>query len=164
MKIKPSQLNIGTELYQYSDKIIPYLVICINEMKTKEHTEIFYILQCQSCIDHNKCELAVKFNDYGDLEYSHMINGYNYDDEYKENHSHYHNEQYYWHRNKDYYWFLTRNEARIFVYEKNINYCKEVIKNSEEIIERKNKEIEEYKEKIQAIQDEKLNTSNNKEV
>ena len=151
MKIKPSQIKIGSELYQYSSKIIAYEVIGLNELKTKEHTEIFYILKCLSCQDHKPCEIAIKFNDYGDLEYSHMVNQYEDDEEYKEEHEHYKNSQFYWHKNKDYYWFLSKKEARLFIHYKNISYYNEEITKASETIKRYEKCIGEENEKINAL-------------
>lgn len=148
MKIKKSQLKIGTELYQYSSKIIPYKIIGINELKTDDHVEIFYILECLSCNDHKPCKIAIKINDYGYLEYNHMINHYS---EYDEENEHFKNEQYYWHRNKEYYWFLTRKDAREFIHNKNISYYeREIKKNEEKIKEYKNKITEEH-DKINAL-------------
>lgn len=150
-KIKPSQLKIGTKLYQYSNQILEYDIIGINELKTDKHTQVFYILKCLSCRGHIACEVAIKFNDYKDLEYSHMINGYENDDDYYKEHEHYSNSQYYWHRNKDYYWFLTRKEARLFAYNKSIKYYEEQIKNAEASIILNNNFILKEKDKINAL-------------
>lgn len=149
--IKPSQLKIGSKLYQYSSQILEYEIIGINELKTNEHTQVFYILKCLSCRGHIPCEIAVKFDDYKNLEYSYMVNNYDNDEEYHEEHEHYKKSQYYWHKNKDYYWFLTRKEARLFIHNKNIEYYKENIKKAEESIVYNNDCIVKENDKINAL-------------
>jgi hypothetical protein len=149
--IKPSQLSIGTELYQYSNQIITYEIIGVNELKTKEHVEKFYILKCLSCSDHSPCEIAVKFDNYGNLEYSHMINQY---DEYDEENERCKNSQYYWHKNKEYNWFLTRKEARKYIHNKNIKFYNEEIQNLQNRIQDLNKKILDSEDKIKALDNE----------
>jgi len=151
MKIKISDLKIGTELFQYSNQILSYKITAINVLETGTHTEKFYIAECQSCSDHEKCVVAFKLDDYGSLVYSHMINNYEYDDEYIAEHEHYRNSQYYWHKNEHCNFFLTRKEAQKFILNKNITYCEESIKKSESSIEHNKAEIEKYKTQIEIL-------------
>jgi len=150
MKISPSQIKVGMELYQYSSKILRYVVIGINELVTEEHTEKFYILECQDCTDHDKCKVAVKFDEYGDLVYSHMINHYN---EYQEENEHYRNSQYYWHKNKEHHWFLNRTDARLYIHSKNIDFYKSEIKRFEGFIEENKELILKEQDKINALEE-----------
>jgi hypothetical protein len=151
MEIKPSNLKIGTTLFQYSNKILEYKVIGKNELETEGHKESFYILECLSCADHENCKVAIKFNDYGDLVYSHMVNAYEEDDEYYQEHEHYRNSQYYWHTNKYHVWFLSRKEARLYIHKKNIDYYNEEITKREKAIEDYKNKIEEETDKIDAV-------------
>lgn len=147
MKVK--DLQIGQILYAYNDKVLEHKVIEVQTLETEEHKEKFWILECQSCADHSKCRFATKLDDYGNLSYSHMINQYE-DEEYDES-SRCKNSQYYWQNGSQF--FLTRTEARIFVWYKNIEYYKSNIKKSEETIEYNNKCISEAEEKIKSLND-----------
>lgn len=151
--IKPKDMEIGVKLYQYSSpRILEYIVIGVNELKTKGHIERFYILECQSCADHDKCQVATKFDDCGYLVYSHMINGYeNDDDEYFNKHGHYKNGQYYWHKNKNHLFFKTRKQAQIFILNKNIDYAKDMIAKAEQNIKSWQEEIEKSKTQIEIL-------------
>lgn len=149
MKIK--DLKIGQTLYSYNDNILEHKVIEVQTLETEEHKEKFWVLECQNCADHKKCKFATKLDDYGNLIYSHMINQYD-EDEYEES-SRNKNSQFYWHQGATF--FLTRTEARIYVWNKNILYYESNIKKSEESIAYNQKCIEEAKEKIKSIEDSK---------
>ena len=146
MKVK--KLNIGQILYAYNDKVLEHKVIEIQKLETENHTETFWILECQSCNDHCKCKFATKLDDSGNLVYSHMIN--QYEDEYEDS-SRQRNSQYFWQSGSQF--FLTRTEARLFVHDKNIIYYNSNIKKSEETIEYNKKMIAENEEKKKALQD-----------
>lgn len=156
MKIKPSDLKIGVELYQYNSSIMPYKIIGVNQLETDAHIEKFYILECQSCDDHEKCQVAVKFNDHGDIVYSHMINAYEHDDDgYHKEHEHYRNSQYYWHTTDEKTrWFLTRKDARLYIYERNIAFFKTKIEEAQKKITDLEKSISEQIDKINALNNE----------
>jgi len=137
--MKKSDLKIGTTLYQYSSQILEYELIEIQKLKTKDHTETFYILECLVCNGHDNCLVATKYTKNG-LEFSHMINN---------------EDESYWHKNKDYNWFLDKSSARIFVCDYYIKWNENSIKEKEGIIERYKKSIKEHEEKKLAILDER---------
>jgi hypothetical protein len=145
--MRAKDLIIGETLFTYNDKILEHKVIEKQTLETNNHTEIFWILECQTCADHTKCQFAIKRDDSGDLTYSHMINHY---EEYDESERR-QNSQYYWHKGAKF--FKTRNEARIYVWEKNITFYQGKIEEAKRAIEYNEKCIEEAKEKIQAIKD-----------
>lgn len=147
MKVK--DLKIGQILYAYNVKILEHKVIEVQTLETEGHKEKFWILECQSCADHSKCKFATKLDDYGNLVYSHMVN--QYEDEECDESSRCKNTQYYWQSGSQF--FLTRTEARIFIWNKNITYYESNIKKAEKTIEYNKKCIEEAKEKIKSIED-----------
>lgn len=149
MKIK--ELEIGQILYSYNDKVLEHKVIEIQTLKTKEHIEKFWILECQTCADHSKCVFATKLDDTGNFIYSHMINQYE-EDEWEES-SRNRNSQYYWHEGAIF--FLTKTESRTYVWNKSILYYEQNIRKSEESIEYNKKCIEETKERLRSLQDQK---------
>jgi len=148
MKIK--DLKIGQILYAYNDQVLEHKVIEKQILETEDHKEQFWILECQSCADHSKCKFATKLDDYGDLVYSHMVNQYEEEDSES---SRCKNSQYYWQNGSTF--FLTRTEARIFVWQKNISYYNENIKKAEGSIEYNKKRIEEAEEKIKSLNEQK---------
>lgn len=145
------KLKIGQHIYQYSSRILEYEITGINELTTDKHIEQFYIAKCLSCRNHEPCIVAFKKDDHGNLIYSHMINGYDEDDEYYEIHEHYRNSQYYWHKNENHNFFLRKKEAQIFILNKNIKYYEEKIENIEKTKEEAIKEIEKNKTQIEIL-------------
>lgn len=151
-KIKPSNLTIWTELFQFASiMILTYKIIGKNTLTTEWHDETFYILECQSCSDHEKCKVAVKFNDFWKLSYSHMLNNYQYDNEYFEENWHHKNDQEYWHKWENLYFFLTRKEAQVHIHELNIEYLEKEISKNEEKNEKMKKDIQKYQEQIKIL-------------
>lgn len=148
MKVK--DLKIGQTLYAYNDKVLEHKVIEVQTLETSEHKEKFWILECQTCADHKKCVFATKLDDYGNLVYSHMVN--QYEDEYEES-SRERNSQFYWHNGATF--FPTRTEARVFVWNKNILYYETNIKKAEDTIEYSKKCIEEAREKLKSLEEQK---------
>jgi len=147
MKVK--DLNIGEVIFTYNDKILEHKVVERQTLETDGHTEMFWVLECQSCADHTKCRFAIKRDDSGDLIYSHMINHYECDDDNDSECRR--NSQYYWHKGARF--FKTRTEARLYVWDKNISYYQDKINEAKKAIEYNEKCIEEAKEKMQAIKD-----------
>lgn len=144
--MKAAKIKIGDVIYSYNSKILEYKVIEIQKLETEGHIERFYILKCQVCHDHTKCKVATKVNNSGNLEYSHMINNYEEDEESNE---HYKNSQYYWHTGDCF--FSTKTEARLFVHTKNLNYYHANIKKAQDSIEYNEKCIREEQDKIDAL-------------
>jgi len=155
MKIK--ELKIGQTLYAYNNKILEHKVIEAQTLETLGHKERFWILECAACSGHNNCKFATKLDDLGNLVYSHMVNQYE-EDEY-EGSSRCKNTQYYWHNGATF--FLTRTEARLYVWNKNISYYQSNIKKAEDSIEYNKKCIEEAKEKIKSLEDFKEENNTN---
>lgn len=144
--------KIGDTIYSYNSKILEYKIIGTKILESENYNKVFYFLQCQSCNDHDKCEISVKIDDYGDLEYSHMLNNY---EEYDEDSSEYHkNSQYYWHRGGKF--FDTREKAVLHIHKKNLEYYNEEIKKKEESIEKLKKSIEETKVAIELLEAKKV--------
>lgn len=130
-----ADIKIGQHFFQYSfPGILEYEVTGISELKTIEHTELFYIVKCLSCRDHVNCIVAFKKDNDGNLEYSHMLNGYDIDEEYYSTHHHYKNNQYYWHKTENKNIFSTKKEAQKSTILKNIDSYNESIKKWEESI------------------------------
>ena len=150
MKVK--DLSIGEVIFTYNDKVLEHKIVEKQTLETDGHKEVFWILECQSCTDHTKCRFAIKRDDSGDLIYSHMINKYDCDD-YEEGEESVcrRNNQYYWHKGARF--FRNRNEARLYVWDKNISYYQNKIKDAKSTIEYNEKLIEEAKEKKQGIID-----------
>lgn len=146
MKVK--DLAVGDIIYTYNDKVLEHKIIQRQTLETSGHTEVFWILECQTCTDHTKCQFAIKRDDVGDLIYSHMINNYECDEDESECRR---NTQYYWH--KDARFFKTRTEARLYVWDKNISYYQSKIEESKKSIEYNEKCIAEAKEKIKGLKD-----------
>jgi len=140
--MKKEDLKIGVKLYQFSSKILEYELIEIQQLKTKDHTETFYILGCLSCNDHSSCNVATRLTKKG-LEYSHMTNN---------------EDQEYWHKNKEYNWFLDKSSARIFVCDYYIAWNNKQITNNLDKIKNEEEAIRDLKEKKQAILDERTAT------
>lgn len=126
--------------------IFTYIIFWIQTLETKWKKIIFYNVQCQECSDHDKCELALKINDYWKIEYSHMLN--NDDDEYSD-------KQFYWHNDwwKSYWkeFFETKKECMIDTYYKTKDlYIKENQELNEKI-ERNILKIKQIEEKIEIL-------------
>jgi hypothetical protein len=152
-RVKASQLQIGTLIFQYSwPKILEYEITGINELKTNEHIKIFYLLKCLSCADHEPCELAVMIDGQGYLKFSHMLNQYEDDEEYQARHERKRNHQEYWHT--DNLWFTSKSEARIYICRQNIKRHEESKKELTGKIKHHEEEIAKYNELVQAILDE----------
>lgn len=148
------EIGIGMELYQYaSPRILHYIVEAINELKTNEHVETFFIAKCKSCSDHEECIVAFRKDEIGNLVYSHMINGYEEDGEYYKENGHYRNGQYYWHKEQNQRFFLTKKEAQAFVIQKNIDYYSEQIKEKQDSIKSLEVQIEDEKTKLEILKE-----------
>jgi len=149
MRVK--DLKIGMEIYQYNTVVLRYIITAISTLKTNGHEEKFYIAECQTCADHDKCEVAFIGDNSGNLVYSHMINAYDDDNEYHKEHGHYRNSQYYWHKAENHNFFLTRKEARLYVHEENLKFYKNRIEECKKSIKGWEKDIENTKAEIEVL-------------
>lgn len=149
MKVK--DLDIGEVIFTYNDQVLEHKVVERQTLESDGHTEVFWILECQSCSYHTKCRFAIKRDDSGDLIYSHMLNNYECDEDDKSECRR--NTQYYWHKGARF--FKNRNEARLYVWDKNISFYQSKIDEAKKSIEYNEKCIEEAKEKMQGILDAK---------
>jgi len=146
--MKTNGLKIGEIIYSYNRNILEYKVIEIQKLETEGHKEKFFILECLACRGHTKCKVATKVNNLGNLEYSHMVNNYEEDEDSNE---HYRNSQYYWHTGDNF--FKTRTEARLFVLNKNKSFYLTNISKAEDSIKYNNKCLLENEEKIKSLND-----------
>lgn len=135
--------KIWDSLYKQSTwGIFEYTVFLINTLETKWKKTIFYNVQCQNCSDHEKCELALKINDYWKVEYSHMLNDSDEDSE----------KQYFWHcdwwKNQWKNFFDTRLECMIDTYERTKEFYIKENEEAQKKIDKNILKIKEIEEKV----------------
>lgn len=155
--MRKQDIKVWMKLYKQSMwDIFEYEVIQIQTLQTKDHKQDFYIVKCNSCVDHESCEVALKINDTGHFEYSHMIN--NYEDEYTDHCKDCKiNSQYYWHIELWKIWakvfFLSKKDCIIDTYERTRDKYDEDIKELELKISTHKKNITLLNIKLWALDD-----------
>lgn len=101
---KAIEIKIGDLFYKYSfPHIMKYEVIGKQTFTYEQSEKIFYIVKCHNCSGHAPCEIAIIFDDYNNLKYSHMINNCDEDD----GESNYH----YYHSDTTHKWYKSKDEV-----------------------------------------------------
>lgn len=138
--MKRKILNIGDKLYRAIkyNTVFEYTVIGVRERKNYRQYEV----RCESCLDHEKCELLIAYDDYNRLIHIEMLNE---DEDLCE-------KQRFWHTNDGYYFQTNKYQAEKDRAQTYLKEAEEAVKKNKDNLANAEKQLIKMKDLINIIE------------